>query len=100
MVYDLDSPPDSVEEMAAAKEEAKKLLRYRTKWALYATVTFFLSCAAVVPFLMGFPLHSHWESFGKFFLLLSMTLLLPFVAHTGRAINAWFFVRDVEKIGE
>ena len=100
MVYDIDSDPDGMEDKAAAKEDARHLLRIRSKWAIYATVAFFLSCVSLVPFLAGFPLHAYWESLGKFFLLLSMTLLLPFVAFIGRAINAWLFVRDMEKIDE
>jgi len=100
MIYDLDSPQDSKEDIAAAKEDARKLLRQRTKWAIYATVAIFLSCVSVVPFLYGYPLHTYWESFGKFFLLLSMGMLLVFVFFTGTAFNAWFFVREVEKIEE
>jgi hypothetical protein len=100
MVDDTDSNPDGKEELAAFKQDAKKLLRRRTKRATYATAAFLLSCASVTPFLAGFPLHAYWESFGKFFLLLSMTLLLPFVVLIGRAINAWFFARDIKKMDE
>ena|ERR1017187_567605 len=87
-------------DVSATVRGAKRLVRHRTKWAIYTTAAFLLSCASVVPFFRGFPLHAYWESFGKFFLLLSMSLLLPFVFFAGRAINAWFFVREVEKIDE
>lgn len=100
MIYDVDSPPASKEEIEGAKDDARRYLRARTKWAIYGAVAFFLSCASVIPFLYGHPLHAHWESFGKFFLLLSMTLLIPFGVTVGSAISAWFFVRTVEKIDE
>jgi hypothetical protein len=100
MVFDFDSPPDNEEEIAAAKEDARKLLRLRTKSAIYATGAFFLSCASVVPFLYGHPLHSYWEPIGKYLVLLSMGLLVPFGILAGIAINTWFYAREVEKIEE
>jgi hypothetical protein len=97
-IYDLDDPPVSKHEVAKAKQSAKQLLQRRTKQAIYATAIFFLSCASVSPFLKGHPLHAYWESFGKYLVLLSMGLLIPFVIYVGRAITAWLFVRDVEKM--
>ncbi len=100
MIYDIESPPDSKEEIEAAKEDARKLLRLWTKRAIYATAIFFLSCTSVVPFLYGHSLHAYWESFGKYLVLLSMGLLIPFVIIVGITINTWFFVRELEKIEE
>lgn len=58
-----------------------------------------MSCAAVYPFLKGHVLHSHWQSFGKYLVLLSMFLLLPFVICTGIAINARMYRRNINKLG-
>ena len=79
---------------------AKRLLRIRTRRAIYVTVGFILSCASVVLFSDGFPLHSYWQSLGRFFLLLWMALLVPFVVIVGLAIDAWVGVREMEKIEE
>lgn len=100
MIYDMETPPASKEEIEQAKQDARRYLWVRTKRAIYAAVVFFLSCASVVPFLYGHPLHTYWESFGKYLLLVSMGVLIPFVALAGSAINAWFFVREVEKTEE
>ena len=97
-IYDMDERPLSKHELAKARQSAKLLLRRRTKQAIYAVVVFFLSCASVAPFLEGHFLHAYWESFGKYLVLLSMGLLIPFLIYVGRAITAWLFVRDVEKI--
>ena len=100
MIYDMDSLPASKEEIKGAKEDARRFLRARTKWAIYGSAAFLLSCASVVPFSKGFPLHDHAEPFGRILVYLSMTLLIPFVITVGLAINAWFFVRAMEKIEE
>ena len=78
--------------------QARHVMRVRTKQAVYATTAFALVCASVYPFLAGHWLHSYWESWGKFLLLVSMTLWLPYVWVLGRAINAWIFLRSVKKI--
>lgn len=88
----------SIEESAGAIEDAKERLGLWKTRALYATAAFFLSCASVVPFLYGHPLHSHWDSFGKYLVLLSMALLIPFAVSVGIAIDSWFFLRSVKKI--
>jgi hypothetical protein len=98
MIYDLDSPKDSPEEIAEFKKEAREYLRRRAKQASYATLVFLASCGCVAPFLAGFPLHRFWESADKFFLLLSMGLLLVFASYLGLAMSAWFYAREVEKI--
>ena len=68
------------------------------KRALGAGAAFALSCAAVYPFLKGHVLHSHWESIGKYLVLLSMFLLLPFIICTGMAINSRIYRRNLGKI--
>jgi|ERR1700733_388879 hypothetical protein len=98
-IYDMDEPPVSNEELAGARQDAREYLHLWRKRAFYATAAFFLSCASVSPFLYGHPLHAYWESFGKYLVLLSMALLVPFVVCVGIAINAWFFLRNVRKAG-
>lgn len=96
-LYDLDEPAPSKEELAGAKQDAEEYLRLWKKRALYATLAFVLSCAAVSLFLDGHPLHAYWDSIGKYLLLLSMALLLPFVACVGIALSSWSFLRNLKK---
>jgi hypothetical protein len=96
-IYNMDQPSPSKEERAGAKQDAMEYLRLWNKRALCATAAFFLSCASVSPFLYGHPLHAYWESFGKYLVLLSMALLIPFVACVGVAINSLFFLRALKK---
>ncbi len=51
--YNLDQPNPSKKERAGARKDAEDYLRVWKKRALYATVAFFLSCAAVAPFSKG-----------------------------------------------
>ena len=96
-VYNLDEPEPSEEEIAGAKQDAKEYLRLWKTRAFYASAAFFLGCASVTPFLYGHPLHAYWESFGKYLVLLSMALLIPFVLCVGIAINSWFLLRSMRK---
>jgi hypothetical protein len=95
-VYNMDESPPS-EERAGAKQDAVDYLRLWKKRALYATVAFSLCCAAVSFFLEGHPLHVYWESFGKYLVLASMVLLIPFVICVGVAINSWLYLRALKK---
>ena len=97
-IYDIDEAPLSEEELAAARQEANETLRLWKKRAVYSTVAFLLSCASVAPFLYGHPLHAYWEAFGKYLVLLSMGLLLPFGICTGIAINSWMYLRSLQKL--
>jgi hypothetical protein len=90
--------PPSKEELAGARQDAEEYLRVWKGRAFYATAAFFLSCASVYPFLYGHSLHAYWESFGKYLVLLSMGLLLPFVVCVGITINSWFLLRSVRKL--
>lgn len=96
MILDKYAAP-SEEERAGAKQDAEEYLRLWKKRALCATLAFFLSCVAVSLFLEGGPLHDRWESFGKYLLLLSMALLIPFVVCVGVTINSWFLLRALKK---
>jgi len=96
-IYDMDEPPPSKEELAGARQDAEELLHLWKKRAIYSTVAFFFSCASVSPFLYGHSLHAYWESFGKYLVILSMALLIPFVVCVGMAINSWFLLRNVRK---
>jgi hypothetical protein len=97
IIFDMYKVPPSEEERAGAKQDAEEYLRLWRKRAIYATAAFLLSCAAVSLFLEGHPLHIYWEAFGKYLVLVSMVLLIPFVICVGVAINSWFFLRALNK---
>jgi hypothetical protein len=85
-------------ELNDVKQSARERLRIWKSRFLKTGVMFLLSCASVYPFLYGHSLHSHWESFGKYLVLLSMGLLLPFVYCGGITWVAGIYIRDLEKI--
>jgi hypothetical protein len=60
-------------------ENARDGLRLWKKRFGVSGLALFLSCASVCPFLFGHSLNAHWDSFGKYLVMLSMGLLLPFV---------------------
>ena len=82
----------------AEVEMAKKLLKVRIKHAFYATGVFALSCAIVWPFLAEGPLWNYWKTIGRNLVLLPAVILIPFVIFVGRAVIAWFFLREVKRI--
>jgi hypothetical protein len=96
-LFDLDAAPLSKEEVAAVLRAAREFAHVWKKRALYSTAAFFLSCASVVPFLYGHSLHAYWNSFGKYLVLLSMALLIPFGICVSIAINSWFYLRSLRK---
>jgi hypothetical protein len=96
-IYNMDEPPPSKEERAGAKQDAVEYLRLWKKRALYATVAFFLSCAAVVPFSNGQSLHAYAEPFGRILVYLTMALFAWLVISVGVAINSWLFLRALKK---
>ena len=79
------------------KENARERLNIWRSRFLSSGVVFLLSCASVYPFLYGHSLHSYWESFGKYLVLLSMGLLLPFVYCGATTWMAWMWLRDLER---
>jgi hypothetical protein len=92
-----DDPPYTPEEIAQVRPHAQARLRRCLKQLGYSGLAFFFSCSAVVPFLYGHSLHAHWESFGKYLVLLSMGLLIPFVGSAVTTFYAWKLLRDLEK---
>jgi hypothetical protein len=96
--FNFDEKPLTPDEIKEIRLQANDLLRKQKKRALIATAAFIASCVGVAPFLAGNPLHSYWETVGKYILLLSMGLLIPFVVCVGWAWSAWVYVRDVRKI--
>jgi hypothetical protein len=82
MTLDIENAP-SEEEILEAKQDAKAYLVLWRNRALCSAAAFFLSCALVYPFLEGQALHAHWESSGKYLLLLSMALLPVFACSAG-----------------
>ena len=97
MIFDTVEDPLSEDELVATRQEAREVLRLWRMRAIYSTAAFVLSCASVTPFLYGHSLHAYWESLGKYLVLLSMGLLIPFGICTGIAINSWLYLRDVMK---
>jgi hypothetical protein len=83
--------------MAEIRQYARECIGLWRKRALYSTIALLLSCALVYPFLEGHLLHRYWESFGKYLIIVSMTLLVIFVYCTGSFWSAWQALRDVEK---
>lgn len=97
-MYEFNEEPLSKDEVAEIRANAKQFLRKQNRRALIATGTFVASCASVAPFLAGNPLHRYWETIGKYLLLVSMGLLVPFLVCVGWAWNAWIYVRDLRKL--
>jgi hypothetical protein len=99
-IYDIDEESLSHAEVAHIHASAKQFLQKQKKRALIATAAFVASCALVAPFLAGNPLHRYWDAIGKYILLLSMGLLIPFVVCVGWAWSAWVYVRNLRKLPE
>lgn len=98
MIFDDAEVPDTKESVEATRQEAQRLVQLWNRRAIIATIAFFLSCGAVYPFLEGRALHSHWNSVGKYLLLLTMALLVPLVICGGIAINTRAYRRNLGKI--
>jgi hypothetical protein len=98
MIFDAEETPDTRESVEAAKEQARQLAKLWNRRAAFATIAFVASCAVVYPFLAGHALHRYWDSLGKYLLLLTMALLVPFVMCVGIAINTRMYHRSLGKI--
>ena len=98
MIFDAAEEPDTKESVAAAKQEAARLVQLWRKRSLYVVGSMFLSCALAVPFQHGYPLQAYWDFFGKSFVTLAMALLVPSVICVAIAINSWNYLRNVRKI--
>jgi hypothetical protein len=96
MIFDSENPLSDEEMLEVRQYARQRIVRWR-RLAIYSTVAFLLSCAGIYPFLKGHSLHEHWESLGKYLVLLSTALLVVFVLCTGFLWSAWQALRDVEK---
>jgi hypothetical protein len=96
MSLEIPEPP-SEEAREEAIRDAKEFLAVWKKRALYSTAAFFLSCVSVWPFLYGYPLQVYWNDFGKYLILLSMALLVPFVVCVGIAVNSWILLLKLRR---
>jgi len=96
MLYDTTAVPDSAEDLADAKNNARRRLSLWQRRSLYSTGALLLSFACIYPFLAGHELHAHWESFGKYLIFPSLALLMVFLYCTLLLWGAWRSVRDLE----
>ena len=96
MSLDIGDAPRE-DEIMALKQDARARLRTWMKRSVYSVIGLFLSCAAVVPFSDGQPLHAYAEPFGRIFVYLSMALLLLVVYCAALWWGAWSLLRDIEK---
>jgi hypothetical protein len=97
-IYDTsEEAPLSKKEILEIRKRATEFLRRRRRNTVYATIAFVFSCAAVTLFFVGFPLHTYWESFGRYLLLLTTGLLPVFVVYVGLLWSAWVYRRDIER---
>jgi hypothetical protein len=95
-VFDAEPPPSAVE-MAEVRQYAQTVIRLWRRRASYSTLALLLGCASVYPFLAGHSLHDHWNSIGRYLLLLSVGLFLAFVYICAMWYSAWQALRDVER---
>jgi hypothetical protein len=97
LIFGIADDPLSEGQSEEVRRYAKAVIGLWKKRSLYSGVGLFLSCASVAPFLYGHALHAHWNSIGKYLLLLSMGLLPVFVYCAAMWWNAWSALRDVTK---
>jgi len=98
MIFDTTEDFLNGDELLAAREDARSILRLWKRRAIYAAISLCLSCAAVVPFSKGEPFHAYAEPFGRTLVYLSMGLLVPFVICIGIAVSSWMHLRDLMKV--
>jgi len=97
MFGEVANPPESEENLPVVIENARTRFRTWRLRSLYSAVGLFITCAFVVPFLYGHSLHSYWDSFGRFLILVAMALLVVLVYCTGLLWGAWLSLRDLQK---
>lgn len=95
MIFDDAETHETEESLRAMRHEAARTTQLWNRRALIATVAFVGSCGAVYPFLEGHALHDHWETVGKYLLLVAMALLVPSVICVGIAINTKLSSRNM-----
>lgn len=96
-IFDTDEEPLSKEELGDVREAASECIRFWQMRSFLSAGALLLSCAFVYPFLKGNFLHRYWDGFGKYLILVSMTLLVVFVLCTGMFWSARQALRDVER---
>ena len=81
-------------ERAEFEVSKSRRTRQMLRSALLATVIFAATVLAIIPFLEGHSLHSHWETVGKYLVLLAMAELLWFVLRWGYVWSSWQSARE------
>jgi hypothetical protein len=76
-------PPVNVEE--------ELLLKKWKRRTFYLGVALAVSVGSVFPFLLGYPLHAYWGTFGVGFTFLSMLLLSAFLFSAGTTFLFWWY---------
>ena len=96
-IFDTSEDPLGEDELREVRKYANERIGLWKKRSMYSGIALFLSCASVGPFLDGHSLHSSWNLFGKYLVLLSMGLLVVFVFCASLWWSAWMALRDVTK---
>lgn len=97
MTLDIEDAPSN-EEVASAERTARERIRTWRRLTLYSTIALVLSCATVVPFSDGEPLHAYWEPFGTIAVYFSMALFLVLVYCCALWWGAWSILRDLQRV--
>jgi hypothetical protein len=97
MLFDESSIPDNDGDLTEALTNARVRLRRWRNRSLYSMAALLLSGAAIYPFSLGHALHAYSEPYGRYFVFLSMFLLLVSVYSTGLLWSAWRCLRDLEQ---
>ena len=84
------------------KEDAEEFERYavahlKKMWmsAAWAGAALLMNILCVVPFLYGWPLHSHWDVIGKYLILTAMALLLWVTYRASLVWSSWQSSREI-----
>ena len=96
-IFEMNEEIPSADELAAARQDARKSLSVSVKRSLYTGTALVLCCVAIVPFSKGHSLHAHAEPYGRLLVYLAMGLFLVLVICTGLVVSSWMYVRDLEK---
>jgi hypothetical protein len=92
---------EAIEEARQDEENEARAERQLRNWKRATTLLGILlvaSIVALVPFLAGHFLHSHWEKIGKKILLFSMGVDAAFVYTAGHTWVFWYGLRELRKI--
>jgi len=92
MIFDSELSPEKAEAIVATRSQ----LKTRKKWAVVATIALLITGGATVPFVSGFPLHSYWESVGKYLVMVSMALIVVWGSLVRATVNSWALLGKLE----